>query len=84
MITILLKFEHKHSIMKGELLDWYLLQAKPNGHIRAVDNLKRQGFEVFAPHSQNNKERKVSSSIIQPTVSWLSIHGNQNKASSME
>ena len=30
-------------------MDWYLLQAKPNGHTRAVDNLRRQGFEVFCP-----------------------------------
>ena len=28
---------------------WYLLQTKPNAHVKAFDNLKRQGFDVFLP-----------------------------------
>ena len=30
-------------------MHWYLLQTKPNGHITACENLKRQGFDVFLP-----------------------------------
>jgi len=30
-------------------MDWYLLQTKPNGHSKAYENLKRQGFSVFLP-----------------------------------
>lgn len=30
-------------------MNWYLLQTKPNAHIIACDNLKRQGFDVFLP-----------------------------------
>ena len=30
-------------------MHWYLLQTKPNAHIKAYDHLKRQGFDVFLP-----------------------------------
>ena len=30
-------------------MNWYLLQTKPNAHVTACENLKRQGFEVFLP-----------------------------------
>ena len=30
-------------------VNWYLLQTKPNAHILACDNLRRQGFDVFLP-----------------------------------
>lgn len=29
--------------------DWFLVQLKPNGQLRAVTNLERQGFQTFAP-----------------------------------
>lgn len=31
------------------MLDWYLLQLKPNGHRLAKANLERQGFKAFLP-----------------------------------
>ena len=30
-------------------MNWYLLQTKPNAHVAACENLRRQGFEVFLP-----------------------------------
>ena len=30
-------------------MTWYLLQTKPNAHITACENLRRQGFDVFLP-----------------------------------
>ena len=30
-------------------MDWYLLQTKPNAHVTAFENLKRQHFDVFLP-----------------------------------
>ena len=30
-------------------MKWYLLQTKPNAHVTAYDNLRRQGFDVFLP-----------------------------------
>ena len=30
-------------------MNWYLLQAKPNAHITACENLRRQEFDVFLP-----------------------------------
>ena len=30
-------------------MNWYLLQTKPNAHVIACENLRRQGFDVFLP-----------------------------------
>ena len=30
-------------------MNWYLIQTKPNAHVTACENLKRQGFDVFVP-----------------------------------
>lgn len=30
-------------------MNWYLIQTKPNAHLTASLNLRRQGFEVFIP-----------------------------------
>ena len=30
-------------------MNWHLLQTKPNAHVTACQNLRRQGFEVFLP-----------------------------------
>ena len=30
-------------------MNWYLLQTKPNAHVTARNNLRRQGFDVFLP-----------------------------------
>jgi transcriptional antiterminator RfaH len=29
--------------------EWFILQVKPNSHFKALNNLKRQGFETFLP-----------------------------------
>jgi transcriptional antiterminator RfaH len=31
------------------MLNWYLVQLKPNGHKLAKANLERQGFNTFLP-----------------------------------
>ena len=31
------------------MLEWYFLQTKPREHMKACENLKRQGFGVFLP-----------------------------------
>ena len=30
-------------------MNWFLLKTKPNAHVTACNNLKRQGFDVFLP-----------------------------------
>lgn len=35
--------------MKGQNVNWYLLQTKANGHLKACEHLSRQGFDVFLP-----------------------------------
>ena len=30
-------------------MNWYLLQTKPNAHVKACENLRQQGFDVFLP-----------------------------------
>ena len=30
-------------------MNWYLLQTKPNAHVMAFENLRRQGIDVFLP-----------------------------------
>ena len=47
--TYLLSIKHKLECLKGLLLNWYLLQTKPNAQVKASENLKRQGFDVFCP-----------------------------------
>ena len=42
-------FKFEHGLKKVSLLNWYLLQTKPNGHRIAQENLNRQGFKVFLP-----------------------------------
>jgi transcriptional antiterminator RfaH len=32
-----------------KMLNWYLVQLKPNGHRLAKMNLERQGFKTFLP-----------------------------------
>lgn len=34
---------------KNDAAKWYVAQLKPNGFAKAVDNLTRQGFEIFMP-----------------------------------
>ena len=39
-------------------MNWYLLQTKPNAHVTACENLKRQSFEVFLPLISKTTKKK--------------------------
>ena len=39
-------------------MNWYLIQTKPNAHLTASLNLRRQGFEVFTPMIQQTSKRR--------------------------
>ena len=47
-------------IMKDKLVNWYLLQTKPNAHATACEHLRRQGFEVFLPFLTEQQKRMVN------------------------
>ena len=34
---------------KGYIVNWFLIQTKPNAHLVACEHLKRQGLDVFLP-----------------------------------
>ena len=36
-------------MQKIKRVNWFLLQTKPNAHVIACENLRRQGFDVFLP-----------------------------------
>jgi len=72
-------------------MNWYLLQTKPNGHVTATENLRRQGFDVFLPliiktTKKNGKflDKKAPlfpgylfmGTSIQP-IPWKSINGTR-------
>lgn len=38
--------------MAANMLDWYLIQHRPNSHNIAERNLRRQGFDIFLPLKQ--------------------------------
>ena len=81
-------------------MNWYLLQTKPNAHVMASENLRRQGFDVFLPliiktTKKNGKflDAKtplfpgylfIGSSI--NLISWKSINGTRgiSKAVSLD
>jgi len=37
--------------------DWYAVQCRPGQHERAIENLRRQSFAVFAPHQLTSVRR---------------------------
>ncbi|MDC3129305.1 transcriptional activator RfaH [Paracoccaceae bacterium] len=39
-------------------MNWYLLQIKPNAHVTACENLRRQSFEVFLPVISKTTQKK--------------------------
>jgi transcriptional antiterminator RfaH len=46
---------------------WHLLKLKPSGHDRAITNLVRQGFVVFAPRERaTTRRRDVMVDILRP------------------
>ena len=86
-----LKVEHGPQWRKGQALNWYLLQTKPNAHSMARDHLRRQGFDVFLPlivktTKKNSKFLDVKAPLfpgylfmgtsIDP-VPWKSINGTR-------
>ena len=38
-------------------VDWHAVQCRPSQHERAIENLRRQSFEVFAPHQVTTVRR---------------------------
>ena len=73
------------------IINWYLLQTKPNAHVMARDHLKQQGFDVFLPlisktTKKNNKFVDTTAplfpgylfmgSALDP-VPWKSINGTR-------
>ena len=72
-------------------MNWYLLQTKPNAHVTACENLRRQGFDVFMPFiikttKKNGKFLDIKTplfpgylfmgSSIDP-VPWKSVNGTR-------
>ena len=72
-------------------MHWYLLQTKPNAHITACKNLKRQGFDVFLPLISKTIIKKGKfvdttaplfpgylflGTLIQP-IAWKSVNGTR-------
>ena len=72
-------------------MNWYLLQTKPNAHVMACENLRRQGFDVFSPLiSKTTKKNSKFLDIKTPLfpgylflgtsidqVPWKSINGTR-------
>jgi transcriptional antiterminator RfaH len=46
------------SASEFEALSWHLVHTKPRGETRAMENLERQGFEVFLPMISLQKVRR--------------------------
>ena len=72
-------------------MNWYLLQTKPNAHITACENLRRQGFDVFLPLISKTIKKKGKfvdttaplfpgylfvGTLIQP-IAWKSVNGTR-------
>ena len=72
-------------------MNWYLLQTKPNAHIIACDNLRRQGFDVFLPIISKTIKKQgrfvditaplfpgylFMGTLIQPIL-WKSVNGTR-------
>jgi transcriptional antiterminator RfaH len=64
MNTLLNNTNESHS------LSWHLVHTKPRGETRALQNLERQGFEVFLPMITLQKVRRGKlTSVIEPMFS---------------
>ena len=48
------------------MLNWYLVQLKPNGHKLAKANLERQGFNTFLP--LQNVTKRTAQKFMDRTV----------------
>ena len=55
---------------ESHLLSWHLVHTKPRGEARALENLERQGFEVFLPMISLQKVRRGKlSNVTEPMFS---------------
>jgi transcriptional antiterminator RfaH len=72
MNTLLNNTNESHS------LSWHLVHTKPRGETRALQNLERQGFEVFLPMISLQKVRRGKlTSVTEPMFSrYLFIRTN--------
>ena len=78
-------------------MNWYLLQTKPNAHVMACDNLRRQGFDVFLPliyktTKKNGKFLDIKTPLFpgyvfmgtsSDHISWKSINGTRGVSSAL-
>ena len=78
-------------------MNWYLLQTKPNAHVMACENLRRQGFDVFLPFIiKTTKKSGKFSDIKVPLfpgylfmgttivpIPWKSINGTRGISSAL-
>jgi transcriptional antiterminator RfaH len=59
---------------------WYILQYKPNSHVIAQQNLKRQGFRTFLPLEQVTKYQfgriKIQQKPLFPGYMFVNINEN--------
>ena len=72
-------------------MNWYILQTKPNAHVAACNNLKRQGFDTFLPLVNKTTKKKGKFLDIKiplfpgymlmgtsnDTIPWTSVNGTR-------
>ena len=64
-------------------MQWYLIQTKPNKHLIASENLRRQGFDIFLPLilKTSRKAGKFVKETIPLFPSYLFMGTNSEKIS---
>ena len=66
-------------------MNWYLLQTKPNAHVTACENLRRQGFDVFLPLiTKTTKKNGKFLDIKAPLFPGISFYGHFNRSHPLE
>ena len=66
-------------------MNWYLLQTKPNAHVMACENLRRQGFDVFLPLiTKTTKKNGKFLDIKTPLFPGYLFMGTVNRSHPME
>ena len=78
-------------------MNWYLLLTKPNAHVMACENLRRQGFDVFLPlitktTKKNGKFLDIKSPLFpgyvfmgtsSNPIPWKSVKGTRGVSSAV-
>ena len=78
-------------------MNWYLLQTKPNAHVMACENLRRQGFDIFLPlitktTKKNGKFLDIKTPLFpgyvfigtsSDPIPWKSVNGTRGVASAV-